>query len=104
MAANRLRVCTRAELVDGELCAFTVRGLPHPVIVAIADGEPVAFPGVCPHEGIPLAEGYLFGTEVMCPGHAYTFDLRTGSCRHDRSLVLRRYPVTLVGDEIWIDV
>jgi nitrite reductase/ring-hydroxylating ferredoxin subunit len=41
---------------------------------------------------------------ITCPGHAYDFDLRTGRCAHDRDLELRRYPITLVGDEIWVDL
>jgi nitrite reductase/ring-hydroxylating ferredoxin subunit len=102
--ALRVRVCTVAEVVDDELRAFAVRGVTWPVIVTRLDGEIVAVPGVCPHEDVPLADGYLHAGAIICPGHAYRFDLRTGRCAHDAGLELRRYPVTIVGDEVWADL
>jgi len=30
--------------------------------------------------------------------------VRTGRCQHDAQLELRRYPITLVGREIWVDL
>ncbi len=40
----------------------------------------------------------------MCPAHSYTFDLRTGRCRHDATLELRRYKVTVTGDDVYVDL
>jgi len=102
--ALRVRVCKLAEVASGELRAFAVRGVTWPVIVTFVDGELVAVPGVCPHEDVALADGYLFDGIVVCPGHGWGFDLRTGRCRHDPGLELRRYPITLVGDDIWVDL
>jgi len=102
--ALRVRVCTLAEVTDATLHAFAVPGVTWPVIVTRLDGAIVAVPGVCPHEDVALADGELRGATLICPGHAYQFDLRTGRCRHDTSLELRRYPVTLVGDEVWVDL
>lgn len=100
----RVRVCSIHDIVEGELRAFPVEGVTWPVIVTIADGELFACPGVCPHEDVALVDGYLFGKTVVCPGHAYQFDLATGRCRHDAALELRRYPITRVGDDIWVDL
>jgi nitrite reductase/ring-hydroxylating ferredoxin subunit len=102
--ALHVRVCTLAEVVDGELRAFAVDGVTWPVIVTRVDGELFAVPGVCPHEDVALADGYMHGLTVICPGHAYGFDLRTGRCQHDASLALRRYPITIVGDDVWVDL
>ena len=102
--ALRVRVCWLADVVDGEPRAFAVSGVTWPVIVTRVDGELYAVPGVCPHEDVSLADGELEGTRLTCPGHGYTFDLQTGRCRHDPDLHLRRYPITLVGDEIWVDL
>ena len=38
------------------------------------------------------------------PGHGYEFDLHTGKCVHDPGLELRRYKITIVGTEIWVDL
>ncbi|MDB4959775.1 MAG: Rieske (2Fe-2S) iron-sulfur domain protein [Myxococcales bacterium] len=102
--ALRVRVCSMRDIVEGELRAFAVRGVTWPVIVTIVDGEVLACPGVCPHEDVALWDGDLTGATLTCPGHGYRFDLHTGRCAHDPGLELRRYPVTLVGDEIWVDL
>ncbi len=102
--ALRVRACRLADVVEGELRAFAVRGVTWPVIVTRVDGELVAVPGVCPHEDVALTDGHLDGVAVVCPGHGYRFDLRTGRCQHDPALALRRYPITIVGDEVWVDL
>ncbi|MBA3820556.1 MAG: Rieske 2Fe-2S domain-containing protein [Deltaproteobacteria bacterium] len=102
--ALRVRVCRLADVSIGELRAFTVPGVTWPVIVTYVDGALVAVPGVCPHEDVALADGDLDGSAIVCPGHGYRFDLHTGRCQHDAGLELRRYPITLVGDELWVDL
>lgn len=58
----------------------------------------------CPHEGYPLKEGSLTdGCILTCNWHNWKFDLESGE-----TLVggdkLRRYPVRIEGDEIWLDL
>jgi len=42
------------------------------------DGTFYALDNTCPHQGGPLAEGWIEGTRVTCPWHAWTFELTTG--------------------------
>ena len=102
--ALRVRVCRLADIVDDELRAFAVDGVTWPVIVTRTGGELVATPGVCPHEDVALVDGHLEDGAIVCPGHSYAFDLRTGRCTADPNLELRRYPITLVGDELYVDL
>jgi nitrite reductase/ring-hydroxylating ferredoxin subunit len=102
--ALRVRVCGVSDVVDGELRAFAVPGVTWPVIVTRIDGALVAVPGVCPHEDVALWTGELRGHAIVCPGHGYAFDVRTGRCKHDPGLELRRYPITQIGDELWVDL
>ena len=102
--ALRVRVCALSDVVDDELRAFVVPGVTWPVIVTRVDGELIAVPGVCPHEDVALWNGDLRGHAIICPGHGYAFDVRTGRCQHDPGLELRRYPITRVGDELWVDL
>ncbi len=102
--ALRVRVCTLDQVAGDGLHAFAVPGVIWPVIVTRVDGELVAVPGVCPHEDVPLATGELRGGAIICAGHGYAFDLQTGRCAHDPALELRRYPITLIGCEIWVDL
>ena len=41
-------------------------------------GELYAVQAECPHKGGPLADGLLGGTTLICPLHAWKFDLRSG--------------------------
>jgi toluene monooxygenase system ferredoxin subunit len=102
--ALRVRVCRLADVVDEELRAFAVDGVTWPVIVTRTSGELVATPGVCPHEDVALVDGRLEAGAIVCPGHSYAFDLRTGRCTADPGLELRRYPITVVGDELFVDL
>ncbi len=102
--ALRVRVCKLAEVATEELRAFPVAGVTWPVIVTRVDGELVAVAGVCPHEDVALDGGWFEGNAIVCPGHSYAFDLRTGRCKHDAGLELRRYPISLIGDDVWVDL
>jgi nitrite reductase/ring-hydroxylating ferredoxin subunit len=103
--ALRVRVCRLADVVAGELRAFAVPGVTWPVILSFVEHELIAVPGVCPHEDVGLADyGELCGTTLRCRVHGFEFDVQTGRCEHDPRLHLRRYPVTVIGDEVWVDL
>jgi nitrite reductase/ring-hydroxylating ferredoxin subunit len=98
-------VCRRAEVPAGGMRAFQVEGLAIPVLVAdLGQGRYAASSGICPHEDVALEDGDLIAGRVVCPGHGYAFDMTTGRCAHDATLVLRRFPVRVVGEEIHMRV
>jgi len=100
----RVRVCRVDDVIAGVLRGFAVPGVVWPIMVTRLGGVIVATPSVCPHEDVSLLDGELHGSVVTCPGHSYDIDLETGRCLHDRRLNLRRYAVTVVGDDVWIDL
>lgn len=103
--ALRVRVCQLDQVVPGELRAFAVSGVTWPVMVTSVEGELVAFQGVCPHDDVSLADyGLIDGPEVTCRVHGYRFDVYTGTCEHAPYLHLRRYRITLIGTDIWVDL
>jgi nitrite reductase/ring-hydroxylating ferredoxin subunit len=83
---------------------FRVAGVTWPILVASVDGELIATASVCPHEDVSLLDGSLDAGHITCPGHAYEFELRTGRCVHDARLVLRRYKLTVVGSDVYVDL
>ena len=102
--ALRVRVCELDEVVAGELRGFVVDGVTWPVMVTIVDGQMIAFPGVCPHDDVSLVDyGVLDRDGVICRVHGYRFDLHDGKCEH-AMLHLRRYRITLVDNEVWVDL
>jgi nitrite reductase/ring-hydroxylating ferredoxin subunit len=112
--ALRVRVCRVADVadIDGDsMRGFLVRGVTWPVIIARLDGELIAFPGVCPHDDVSLVnygviESSEDGTrrELRCRVHGYSFDLATGRCEHSPGLHLRRYRVSIIADELFVDL
>ena len=64
------------------------------IAVYNVNGELFATESLCPHQGAPLAEGYLCGHVVECGLHGWQFDIKTGECLtvEDR---IRTFPVTL---------
>jgi nitrite reductase/ring-hydroxylating ferredoxin subunit len=102
--AQRFRLGPRALLPVGGLGEFLVEGVTWPVLAGVIDGEIIATAGVCPHEDVRLAGGYLEDGCLTCPGHGYRFDLRSGVCEHDPSLVLRRYRVSEEDGDVWVEL
>ena len=100
----RVRVCRVADVVAGQARPFAVPGVTWPVLVTRLDGAIVAVPGVCPHEDVALADGDLEGATLVCPGHRWGFDLRTGRCPVAPDLELRRYRVSVLGEDVWVDL
>jgi nitrite reductase/ring-hydroxylating ferredoxin subunit len=103
--ALRVRVCSRADVAPGGLRGFAVTGVTWPVMVTELDGELIAFQGVCPHADVSLIDyGVLEDGVLRCRVHGYRFDVHSGRCEHLPSLDLRRYKVTLLAGEVWVDL
>src|SRR5207247_475679 len=76
----------------GEGRAFQVGSLTVAVF-RTRTGELFATQATCPHKAGPLADGIVGGGRVICPLHAYTFDLATGQSAVDTCDALAVYPV-----------
>lgn len=89
-----------AELKEKELIRLTYP--PFDVLVAYVDGEVYAIEDACNHAGASLAEGWVEGRCVICPMHAYAFDLKTGHLDRPKGLCgdQRTYRATIEGDEV----
>lgn len=78
----------RVYSVDGEnIAVFRMRS-----------GEVYAVQAACPHRGGPLADGLVGGTTLICPLHAWKFDLATGHALFG-DCGIKTYPVHVDGDE-----
>lgn len=54
-----------------------------------AAGGFFAVDGLCPHAGAVLGDGLVDGHLLVCPLHAFGFDVRTGRCAEDPDLALQ---------------
>jgi nitrite reductase (NADH) small subunit/3-phenylpropionate/trans-cinnamate dioxygenase ferredoxin subunit len=62
-----------------------------------------AIDNICHHQGGPLGEGYLDGTTVTCPWHAWTYDVATGECQSVPGVKQQCYQVKVEGDDVFVE-
>ncbi len=65
-----------------------------------SDDEIFAIEDRCPHKGGPLSQGIMHGSEVTCPLHNWTIDLRSGNAAAPDVGCVKTIPVRLEGDRI----
>lgn len=81
----------------GEGRAYVVGGEPI-AIFRTRTGGLFATQALCPHARGPLADGLIGSTTVLCPLHAFAFDLQTGRCLNGSCSDLRPYVVSAGPD------
>ncbi|MBI3251802.1 MAG: nitrite reductase small subunit NirD [Candidatus Omnitrophica bacterium] len=96
------KVATISEIEEGQAKPVDAGG--KPVALFKVEGQFYALDNTCPHRGGPLGEGYLKGTEVTCPWHAWTFDVKTGACQGIPGVKQATFPVKIEGDDVLVDV
>ena len=99
-------LCRTDEVEPGAVVCKRLAGVGQVAIARLAGGDDyVAFEPRCPHANGPIAEGRLHGSVIVCPWHFFRFDLRTGKPPGaDSILELKRYPVTVHGGEVMVDL
>ncbi|HEU4328132.1 MAG TPA: Rieske 2Fe-2S domain-containing protein [Roseiflexaceae bacterium] len=85
------RIGTIGGIPRGEGRVFLV-GSRRVAVFHTRAGEVYATQAECPHRGGPLADGLMGGTTLICPLHAWAFDLATGAARTG-DCALETYPV-----------
>ncbi len=64
-----------------------------------------ALDDVCPHAYALLSSGFIEGDRVECPLHQAAFHIPTGKCvAPPAEEDLKKYPLKIEGDDIFIDV
>jgi nitrite reductase (NADH) small subunit len=60
----------------------------------------------CPHRGGPLADGIVSGSTVVCPLHAWAFELATGAVvNHPESQAcVATFPVRIEDGVLWVEI
>jgi nitrite reductase (NADH) small subunit len=86
-----LRLCAANSIPAGEGRNFDAMGVKVAVFRTRAGGV-FAVQAACPHRGGPLADGLIGGTTLICPLHAWKFDVSTGEALFG-DCGLKVYPV-----------
>jgi len=102
MEMARVKVGPLSSLPSGEIVEVLVGDKKY--AVCNVDGELHAIDGSCPHLNGPIGQGALHGEMAVCPWHAWEFNCQTGENDRNPAVKLDTFPVTVEGDEIFIDV
>ena len=72
-----------------------VIGATQVAVFRTRSGELFATQPRCPHKGGPLVDGTIGGSTVVCPLHAFKFNLATGAAVGNPCAEITTYPVKL---------
>ncbi|MDE1176673.1 MAG: Rieske (2Fe-2S) protein [Edaphobacter sp.] len=101
-----VKLCNASELpAPGAMRTF--RGHNLQLCVARPEDAPeriCVFDNRCPHQGAPLNTGHLEGSTVVCPYHAWRFDIATGQPQMPCDPPLITYEARQYDDEIFIRI
>jgi nitrite reductase/ring-hydroxylating ferredoxin subunit len=99
---RRVRAASLAEL---RAAGRQVVHLDGHVVCLFAEGEEVyAVDNRCPHMGFPLHRGTVCDGILTCHWHHARFDLATGGTFDQFADELRRFPISLEGDDVLVDL
>jgi nitrite reductase/ring-hydroxylating ferredoxin subunit len=94
-----------ASLTDLRASERLVVHVGRQTLCLFADGDQVyAVDNRCPHMGFPLHRGTLCDGILTCHWHHARFDLSTGGTFDQWADDLRRFPVEVRGDDVFVDV
>src|SRR5438445_1775553 len=100
--AQRVRAASLEEIRES---GRVVVGLGGHTICLLAEGDEVfAIDNRCPHMGFPLQRGTVSDGILTCHWHHARFDLCTGGTFDQFADELRRFPVEVEGDDVYVDL
>jgi nitrite reductase (NADH) small subunit len=96
-----VKAAKTADVAPGTIGEFNVEG--KPIAVANVGGKFYAISNTCLHRGGPLGQGSLDGNVVMCPWHAWQYDVTTGKVSGNTEVGVPCYPLEVRGEDIFVD-
>jgi nitrite reductase/ring-hydroxylating ferredoxin subunit len=100
--ADFVRVIAASELAPGRCMEAVVAG--RPVALFNVAGAFHAISNICVHRGGPLGQGVLDGAAVLCPWHAWSYDVTTGVNTANPELTVARYETRLEDGQVLVKV
>ncbi len=88
------------DIPQGAARAFTVGR--YEVAVFNVGGDLFALENSCPHQGGPIADGWLEQSIVTCPWHGWCFDVQTGKMTLGDFARVPRFAVRREGADLII--
>ncbi len=97
-----IKLCAASEVpAPGAVGEYGTAGVD--ICLANDGGKLSALDNWCPHRRGPLGQGWLEDGKVVCPWHAWAFDLATGECPEEHSQIAT-FALKLEGGDVLIDI
>ena len=100
--SRRILIGQAADVPLGEGRVVEVEG--RTVALFNVDGALYALDNACSHRGGPLGEGDLEGTVVVCPWHAWRWDVKTGANVNNPAVKMPCFPVTVDDGHVFVEL
>ena len=101
---KKIPLIKAGELEPDEVMKVEVAGMPD-IAVYNVEGEFYATDDLCTHGDASMAEGFIDETDIVCPYHGGTFDIRTGEANGSPCVEpLKSYPVSVEDGTVFITV
>lgn len=98
--ANFVKVCKTSDIPAGSGKTVDLNG--KPVAVFNVEGAFYAISDTCMHRGGPLGEGELEGKIVVCPWHAWRYDVTTGVNEMNPSVTVQKFQIKVEGEDVLV--
>ena len=100
--SRRVRVGQTGDIPAGEGRVVEAEG--KTLALFHVDGAFYALDNACSHRGGPLGEGDVEGAVVVCPWHAWRWDVKTGANVNNPAVKMACFPVSRDGDSIFVEL
>ena len=99
---KRARVAGVGDIAEGQALVVEVEG--RTLALFNVGGTYYAIDNTCPHRGGPLGEGDVEGGIVMCPWHAWRWDVTTGRNANNPAVTVACYPVSVEPSGVFVEI
>lgn len=101
--AEWVRLCAAQDAPKpGDVMEAEVNGTS--VCLANVDGRLSALDNLCPHRQGPLGQGWLEGEAVVCPWHAWAFNITTGIAEPPERARVDVFPVKVEAEDVLVQI
>ena len=100
--SRRVFIGPAADVPIGEGCVVEAEG--KTLALFNVDGAFYALENACAHRGGPLGEGDLDGTVVVCPWHAWRWDVKTGANANNPAVKMPCFPVSVDDGRVFVEL
>jgi len=99
---SRQKVCLVSDVPENGLKEFSTES-GQKMVVANAAGEFFAVQAICPHQDVPLCDGFFDGKLLTCHQHLWQWDIRTGEAVGLAEAPIECFKIKIDNGVVYVD-